>query len=364
MASSSSSSSSSSSTMLLVGGRTALIGAPAAPSAAPSSPSALGASGPLGGATAERLEKPQLACVCALCICGRHACPACYVPDVAFAGKTAYQEAFAGAALPACVADSREWVPNPPAPTPFLETEHRRNFVGHPVAGARLGQSLGVAATVAVAPGVPFLGRSTYQAFFTDKGARVPDAVPEPPTVLRAPLLPTASGVPLLGLTQQARTHAAFKHLPATEFVMPEGVARPPAKVPGVAPFLGSGAHAEHYPPLAVDYARTRPESFKPHQVAASGARFEGESQTRNTHRALDASGAGAHVKVKKTFVPIGETRDFETTSAAALPPREMQRDTMCPAARLPRVPESGANPAAWVGEHVLFDVAARTWAT
>jgi hypothetical protein len=349
----------SSSTMLLVGGRTALIGAPAARSASASAASASDAS-----ASQPRVEKPELACVCALCICGRHACPACYVPDVSFAGKTQYQEAYAGARLPACVADSREWLPNAPAPSPFLETEHRRNFVGHPVSGARLGQSLGVAPTVAVAPGVPFLGRSTYRTFFTDKGARVPDAVPEPPTVLRAPLLPVASGVPLLGLTQQARAHAPFKHLPETGFVMPEAVQRPAQKVPGAAPFLGSGAHAEHYPPLAVDYARTRPESFKPHQVAASSARFEGESHSADTHRALNASGAGAHVTVKKTFVAIDETRDFETTSGAALPPREMQRDTACPASRLPRAPEPGANPAAWVGEHVLYDVAARTWAT
>ena len=351
--------------MLLVGGRTAVIGAP--PASASASASAASASNSARGglgATVERLEKPQLACVCALCTCGRHACPACYVPSVGFGGKTAYQESYAGAALPACVADSREWVPNPPAPTPFLETEHRRNFVGHPIGGAFAGQSLGIPATVAVAPGVPFLGRSTYRTFFEDKGARVPDAVPEPPTVLRAPLLPVASAVPLLGLTQQARTHAAFKHLPATDFVMPAGVQRSPPKAVGIAPFEGSGAHAEHYPPLRVDYAHSRPESFKPFQTAASGARFEGESHSNSTHHAMDYSGVSGPVKVKKTFVAIGETRDFETTSAAALPPRELQRDTTCPAARLPRVPEPGAAPNAWHGEHVLFDVAARTWAT
>ena len=340
--------------MLLVGGRTALIGAPAA---APSSSGAL-------GAPVERLERPQLVCVCALCTCGRHACPVCYVPSVGFAGKSAYQEHFSGAVLPDCVADSREWVPNPPAPTPFLETEHRRNFTGHPIAGARLGQSLGLPATVAVAKGVPFMGRSTYRAFYEDKGARVPDAVPEPPTVLRAPLLPVASAVPLLGLTQQARAHVAFKHLPATEFEMPAGVQRSPPKAVGVAPFLGTGSHAEHYPPLRVDYAHSRPESFKPQQSAASEARFEGTSHSNSTHHAMDGSGVSGPVKVKKTFVAIGETRDFETTSAAALPPRELQRDTTCPAARLPRVPEPGAAPNAWHGEHVLFDVQTRTWAT
>jgi hypothetical protein len=353
------SSSASSSTLRLVGGRTALIGAQAA-----SSSSFAAAPAPPLGAPAERREAPQLACVCALCTCGRHACPVCYVPSVGFGGKSAYQEDFAGRALPACVADSREWVPNPPAPTPFLETEHRRNFTGHAISGAYTGQSLGMPATVAVAPGVPFLGRSTYRTFFEDKGARVPDAVPAPPTVLRAPLLPVASAVPLLGLTQQARAHTAFKHLPATEFEMPAGVQRSPPKVVGVAPFLGSGAHAEHYPPLRVDYAHSRPESFKVHQSAASGARFEGESHSNSTHHAMDYSGVSGPVKVKKTFVAIDETRDFATTSGDALPPRQLQADSICPAARLPRAPEPGANPNAWVGEHVLFDVQSRTWAT
>jgi hypothetical protein len=357
----------SSSSMRLVGGRTALIGAQVS-----SSPSSSSSSSPFSssaapaalGATVERLEAPQLACVCALCTCGRHACPACYVPSVGFAGKSAYREAFDGHALPECVADSREWAPNPPAPTPFLETEHRRNFTGHAISGARTGQSLGLPATVAVAAGVPFMGRSTYRTFFEDKGARVPDAVPAPPTVLRAPQLPVASAVPLLGLQQQARAHVAFKHLPATEFEMPAGVQRSPPKVVGVAPFLGTGAHAEHYPPLRVDYAHSRPESFKVHQSAASSARFEGESHSNSTHHAMDYSGLSGPVKVKKTFVAIGETRDFATTSAEALPPRQLQGDTICPAARLPRVPEPGQNPAAWVGEHVLFDVRSRTWAT
>lgn len=305
---------------------------------------------------------PQLACVCALCVCGRHACPACYVPGATFAGQSTYREHFGGAELPPCVEDSRAWAPNPPAPSPFLQTEHTRNFVGHPVTGAFQGQSLGLARTEH-ARNVPFMGRSTYRTFHEDRVRRADPAELAPPTILRAPLLPVASAVPLLGVTQQARAHQPFRHLPETGFVMPESVHRAPPPPIGEAFFEGEGSHAVHYPPRAVDYATSRPASFKPHQTAASSARFEGASHSNSTHAPLDASGVSGPVRVPKTFVAIDETRDFETQASADYPPRQLQRDTTCPAARLGRPPSPSAAPNAWAGEHVLYDVGTRKWA-
>ena len=112
----SSSSDTRSASMMLVGGRTALVG-PASQEQSLHS-----------AATAA-----DLACVCALCSCGRHRCPVCYVPGATFAGVSTYRAHYSGAELPECPLDSREWVPNPPAPSPFLETEHIRNFTGHAV---------------------------------------------------------------------------------------------------------------------------------------------------------------------------------------------------------------------------------------
>jgi len=338
-----------SSSVVSVSGRTAVIGG-----------TARDVDGGQPGSAAE------LACVCAMCTCGRHACPKCYVPGVPFAGQSTYREHFSGRELPPCVEDVRAWQQDAPAPNPFLETEVKRNFVGHkPVPGSG-SQALGLARTNP-AVGVPFMGRSTYNHFFVDKGARSENEVPAPPTVMRAPSLAPASGVPFDGRTQQSRAHQPFAHLPATDFVEMPAKGRPQPLPLLPSRFEGIGAHAEHYPPLDVDYARTRPASYKPVQVGASleqpGLGADGAASHSNDVHGPKTLPRSPPVKVKKQFTAIAETRDFSTQSAQELPARAPQPDTTCPAARLGRPPSPSSAPAAWVGEHVLYDVGSRKWA-
>jgi hypothetical protein len=60
-----------------------------------------------------------------------------------FDGSTSYREDYIERELPPRLEDDRSWQPEKPAPTPFLETETKRNYVGHipPPASTGLGLS-------------------------------------------------------------------------------------------------------------------------------------------------------------------------------------------------------------------------------
>lgn len=234
-----------------------------------------------------------------------------------FDGSTSYREDYIERELPPRLEDDRSWQPEKPAPSPFLETETKRNYVGHIPPPASTG--LGLSATKY--SNTPFLGRTTYTTFYQDKGARVEDAVPAPPTVLQAPTLPFAKDVSFLGMSQMKRAHQPFKHLPETEFVQPPNVPKPALPEFFPAPLTDETTHKVFFP-CHDNYSTSRPVSFKPQHCAASDASFEATASHSNTIHTGASYGPIDVISVKKNFVPIQETRDFSTTSKEALPPR------------------------------------------
>ena len=236
-----------------------------------------------------------------------------------FDGSTSYRKDYSERELPPRLEDDRSWQPEKPAPTPFLETEHKRNFVGHPIIDTTTVNGLGLSATKY--SNTPFLGKTTYTTFYQDKGGRVEDAVPIPPSQLQAPTLPFAKDVTFLGMSQMKRAHQPFKHLPETEFVQPPNVSKPRLPEFFPAPLSNETTHSVFFPSHD-NYSTSRPESFKPMHCAASDATFESTASHSNTIHTGVSNGPLDVISVKKNFIPIAETRDFSTTSKAALPPR------------------------------------------
>jgi hypothetical protein len=224
------------------------------------------------------------------------------------------------------------------------------SYPGHP---ARRPDDLGLQRPAPAK--VPFLGKTVYQASYTEKSAHNQES-------LKQVVLPPPSGVSLDGRTVTGLAYTA--HGPMEEFVArPEPT--PAWAVPREktdAPFVGDTSYVAHYPPHPG--ARPSATARKPQVAAATEAPFDATTTHRDMHRLLPLPKSDAHVPKRGDGYDIpSETRDFSTQHLDDYTPKRPLPGTQCIAATLPRPPSPSAAPQAWENEHVLWDTKRGTWA-